>query len=316
MLRHDAVDTALREQRAKALGIAAQRSRHRRPRQAITQGLPGGGSSGSTFDRPRRHSACARPHPRSHGRAPPRPRRDRAGGVAPAWRGAHARTLQAGRLRGRGRADGQDRTAVAFVVGNAGARADDADAAVPLPRFSSGIVASFLFYALYGSILPAPVASAPGLTRSAPDCGCSPDRDPVRVRADWRHAVNRVGERALVVGGVFPAGSGSPDRRVAAPDLAYVRLVTAHPPAPAFHVTTRRPNAILGAVAASDVGKASGTFTLRWLCVRDRSPGAVFAGNGSADSRRRSALDCPAIGFRMPLLLAAIAGPWLPAGAA
>jgi EmrB/QacA subfamily drug resistance transporter len=190
--------------------------------------------------------------------------------------------------------------------------------------FSSGIVASFLFYAsMYGVLffLPQFLQVAQG-------------HDPIGTGLrllTWTATlfvfapiggtlVNRVGERALVVGGVFLQVIGFAwIAAVAAPDLSYGKLVTPLILA-GTGVSMAMPavqNAILGAVAASEVGKASGTFnTLRFLgaVFGIAVLGAVFAGNGSVDSPQAfSAGFVPAIGVSACLsLLAAIAGLWLP----
>jgi MFS family permease len=132
--------------------------------------------------------------------------------------------------------------------------------------------------------------------------------------------VNRVGERPLVVGGVFLQAIGFAWIAViAAPDLAYGKLV-----APLIlagtGVSMAMPavqHAILGAAAANEVGKASGTFnTLRFLgaVLGIAVLVAMFARSGSVDSPQAfSAGFVAAIGVSAGLsFLAAIAGLWLP----
>jgi EmrB/QacA subfamily drug resistance transporter len=190
--------------------------------------------------------------------------------------------------------------------------------------FSSGIVASFLFYgSMYGVLFFLPQFLQ-----------VAQDHDPIgaglRLLA-WTATlfvfapiggalVNRVGERALVAGGVFLQAVGFAWIAViAAPDLAYGNLV-----APLIlagtGVSLAMPavqNAVLGAVPASDVGKASGTFnTLRFLgaVFGIAVLVAVFAGNGSVDSPQAfSAGFVAAISVSAGLsLMAAIVGLWLP----
>jgi EmrB/QacA subfamily drug resistance transporter len=190
--------------------------------------------------------------------------------------------------------------------------------------FAAGIVASFLFYAsMYGVLffLPQFLQVAQGHNPIGAGLRLLPWTATLFVFAPIGGAlVDRIGERGLVVGGVFLQAVGFAwIAAIAAPDLAYGKLV-----APLIlagtGVSMAMPavqNAILGAVPPGDVGKASGTFnTLRFL-------GAVFgiavlvatfAGNGSVDAPQAfSAGFVPAISVSACLsLLAAIAGLWLP----
>ena len=81
--------------------------------------------------------------------------------------------------------------------------------------------------------------------------------------------VNRVGERPLIVGGLFLQAVGMAwIALIAAPDLAYAELVAPLIVAGAG-VSMAMPaaqNAVVSAVAKSEIGKASGTFNmLRFL---------------------------------------------------
>jgi MFS family permease len=132
--------------------------------------------------------------------------------------------------------------------------------------------------------------------------------------------VNRIGERPLVVGGVLLQAIGFAwIAMIATPDLAYGKLVAPLVLAGAG-VSMAMPaaqNAILGAVAPNEVGKASGTFNmLRFLgaVFGIALVVAVFAGAGSVQSPGAfSAGFVPAIGISATLsLLGAVAAMWLP----
>jgi EmrB/QacA subfamily drug resistance transporter len=190
--------------------------------------------------------------------------------------------------------------------------------------FSASIVASFLLYAsMYGVLffLPQYLQVAQG-------------HDPIgaglRLLA-WTATlfvfapiggglVNRIGERALVVGGTFLQAVGFAwIAAIAAPDLPYGKLV-----APLIlagtGVSMAMPavqNAILGAVPPGDVGKASGTFnTLRFFgaVFGIAILGAVFVRNGGAGSPPAfTAGFVPAMGVSACLsLLAAMVAMLLP----
>jgi EmrB/QacA subfamily drug resistance transporter len=133
--------------------------------------------------------------------------------------------------------------------------------------------------------------------------------------------VNRVGERALIVGGLILQAIGMAwVALIAVPDLAYVALVAPLILAGAG-ISMAMPatqNAVLNSVAQTEVGKASGTFNTF------RFPGgvcgiaiavAVFAAVGSFDSPRAfTAGFVPAIAVAAVVSLAgAIAGTWQPA---
>jgi EmrB/QacA subfamily drug resistance transporter len=132
--------------------------------------------------------------------------------------------------------------------------------------------------------------------------------------------VNQIGERALVVTGLTLQAVGMAwIALIAAPDLAYAKLVTPLIVAGAG-VSMAMPaaqNAVLNSVAATEIGKASGTFNmLRFLggVFGIAILVAVFAGTGSVDSARAfSAGFAPAIGVAAALsLLGAVAGLWQP----
>src|SRR5262249_13101241 len=133
--------------------------------------------------------------------------------------------------------------------------------------------------------------------------------------------VNRVGERPLVVLGLLLEAAGMAwIALIAAPDRAYVELV-----APLIAAGTglsmampAAQNAILGAAAAGEIGKASGTFNmLRFLggVLGIALVVAVFAATGSVASPQAfNAGFAAAMGVAAALALAAaIAGLWLPA---
>jgi EmrB/QacA subfamily drug resistance transporter len=190
--------------------------------------------------------------------------------------------------------------------------------------FSSGIVASFLFYAsMYGVLflLPQFLQVAQGHDPLGTGLRLLTWTATLFVFAPIGGAlVNRIGERPLVVGGVFLQAIGFAwIAAIAAPDLAYGRLV---PPLilAGTGVSMAMPaaqNAILGAVAAGEVGKASGTFNmLRFLgaVFGIAVLVAMFARNGSVDSPQAfSAGFVPAMGVSAGLsFLATIVGMWLP----
>jgi EmrB/QacA subfamily drug resistance transporter len=190
--------------------------------------------------------------------------------------------------------------------------------------FASGIAASFLFYAsMYGVLffLPQFLQVAQGheplgvglrlLTWTAMLFVFAPIGGTL---------VNRIGERPLVVGGVLLQAIGFAWIAViAAPDLAYGKLVAPLVLAGAG-VSMAMPaaqNAILGAVGATEVGKASGTFNMvRFLgaVFGIAIAVAVFAATGSVESPQAfTAGFVPAIAISATLsLLGTVAGMWLP----
>jgi EmrB/QacA subfamily drug resistance transporter len=198
--------------------------------------------------------------------------------------------------------------AVAFVGYELRAR----EPMIPMRLFrsralSAGIAASFLFYAaMYGVLffLPQFLQVAQGHAPLAAGLRLLTWTATLLVFAPIGGAlVNRIGEKPLVVGGVLLQAIGFGwIAAIAAPDLAYVQLVAPLILAGAG-VSMAMPaaqNAILGAVAPNEVGKASGTFNmLRFL-------GAVFgiavvvavfaASGGIASPQAFSAGFVPALG--------------------
>jgi EmrB/QacA subfamily drug resistance transporter len=215
--------------------------------------------------------------------------------------------------------------AVAFVAWELRAR----EPMVPMRffrsrAFSSGIAASFLFYAsMYGVLffLPQFLQVAQGNGPLGTGLRLLTWTAMLFVFAPIGGAlVNRIGERALVVGGVFLQAIGFAwIAMIAAPDLAYGRIVAPLMLAGAG-VSMAMPavqNAVLGAVAANEIGKASGTFNmLRFLgaVFGIAVVVAVFAGTGSVGSPQAfNAGFVAAAGVSAALsLLAALAGLWLP----
>jgi len=191
--------------------------------------------------------------------------------------------------------------------------------------FSSGIAASFLFYAaMYGTLflLPQFLQTAQGHGPLGAGMRLLPWTATLFVVAPVAgRLVNRWGERPLIVIGMLLQATGLAwIALIAAPDLAYVRLVAPLILAGAG-VSMAMPaaqNAVLSAVAPSEIGKASGIFnTLRFLggVFGVAILSAVFAGSGSlASPQSFSAGFAAAIGAAATLsLAAAIAGRWQPA---
>ena len=191
--------------------------------------------------------------------------------------------------------------------------------------FASGIAASFLFYAsLYGTLflLPQFLQTAQGHGPLGAGLRLLAWTATLFVTAPIAGVlVNRIGERPLVVFGLLVEAVGMAwIALIAAPDRAYVELV-----APLIAAGTglsmampAAQNAILGAVAAGEIGKASGTFNmLRFLggVLGIALVVAVFAATGSVASPQAfSAGFAAAMGVSAALALAAaIAGLWLPA---
>jgi EmrB/QacA subfamily drug resistance transporter len=190
--------------------------------------------------------------------------------------------------------------------------------------FSAGIAASFLFYAaMYGVLffLPQFLQVAQGHAPLGTGLRLLTWTATLLVFAPIGGAlVNRIGEKPLVVCGVLLQAIGFAwIAAIAAPDLPYVQLVAPLILAGAG-VSMAMPaaqNAILGAVAPNEVGKASGTFNmLRFLgaAFGIAVVVAVFAGTGSVASPQTfSSGFVPALGVCAGLsLLAALAGLWLP----
>jgi MFS family permease len=191
--------------------------------------------------------------------------------------------------------------------------------------FTAGIAASFLFYAsLYGTLflLPQFFQTAQGHGPLGTGLRLLAWTATLLVTAPIAGVlVNRVGERPLVVLGLLLEAVGMAwIALIAAPDRAYVELV-----APLIAAGTglsmampAAQNAILGAVAAGEIGKASGTFNmLRFLggVLGIALVVAVFAATGSVASPQEFTTGfAAAMGVSAALALAAaIAGLWLPA---
>lgn len=139
--------------------------------------------------------------------------------------------------------------------------------------FSSGIAASFLFYAsLYGVVflLPQFLQAAQGHGPFDAGLRLLPWTATLFLVAPIAGAlVNRIGERALVVVGLLLQALGMAwIGLTAAPELAYAELVAPLIVAGAG-VSMAMPaaqNAVFSSVAATEIGKASGTFNmLRFL---------------------------------------------------
>ena len=160
--------------------------------------------------------------------------------------------------------------ASAFVVWELSAR----EPMVPMRlfrsrAFSSGLVASFLFYAsMYGTLflLPQFLQVAQGFGPFGVGLRLLPWTATLFVFAPLGGSlVNRLGERPLVVVGLMLQAIGMAwIALIATPGLAYIDLV-----APLIvtgaGVSMAMPaaqNAVLGAVAPSEIGKASGIFNM------------------------------------------------------
>lgn len=134
--------------------------------------------------------------------------------------------------------------------------------------FSSGIAASFLFYApMYGTVFFLPqFLQSQGAGPLGAGLRLLPWTATLFVVAPLAGSlVNRFGERPLVVCGVLLQALGSAwIGLIAAPGLPYAQLVLPLIVGGAG-VSMAMPaaqNAVLGAVAAADIGKASGTFNM------------------------------------------------------
>jgi MFS family permease len=215
--------------------------------------------------------------------------------------------------------------AVAFVLWELRAR----EPMVPMQLFrshalSSGIAASFFFYAaMYGTLffLPQFLQVAQGNGPLGVGLRLLPWTATLFVFAPIGGGlVNRLGERLLVVAGLGLQAIGMAwIAMTATPGLAYTNLIAPLVLAGAG-VSMAMPaaqNAVLGAVAPSEIGKASGTFNMsRFLggVFGVAVQVAVFATSGSFGSPEAfSAGFAPAIGIAAALsLIAALVGMWLP----
>jgi hypothetical protein len=182
--------------------------------------------------------------------------------------------------------------------------------------FSSGIAASFLFYAsMYGVVffLPQFFQTAQDLGPLGAGLRLLPWTATLFVFAPIGGSlVNRLGERPLVVFGLLMQAAGFFwVGRIAAPDVAFADLV---PPlilagAGVSMAMPAAQNAVLGAVAGNEVGKASGIFNMsRFLggTFGIALVVAVFAATGNVASARAFSLGFEAaIGVSALLSLAA-----------
>jgi EmrB/QacA subfamily drug resistance transporter len=190
--------------------------------------------------------------------------------------------------------------------------------------FSSGIAASFLFYAgMYGVLffLPQFLQAAQGYGPLGAGLRLLPWTATLFVFAPIAGAlVNRTGERPFIVLGLLLQAIGFTwIALVAAPDVAYAEFVAPLILAGAG-VSMAMPaaqNAVLSSVAPTEIGKASGVFNM-WRFLGGvfgiAVLVAVFAGTGNVRSPEAfSAGFGPAIGVSAALsLIGAIAGMWLP----
>jgi EmrB/QacA subfamily drug resistance transporter len=215
--------------------------------------------------------------------------------------------------------------ATAFVARELRARAPMVPMRLLRSRaFSAGIAASFLFYgSLYSAVflLPLFFQTAQGNGPLAAGLRLLPWTATLFIVAPIAgNLVNRVGERALAGLGLLLQAAGMAwIALLAVPGIAYAAIVAPLVVAGAG-VSMAMPaaqNAVLGAVAPTDIGKASGTFNmLRYLggAFGIAVVLAVFAGAGSfASAADFSAGFVPAIGVAAALSLAgAIAALALP----
>jgi EmrB/QacA subfamily drug resistance transporter len=191
--------------------------------------------------------------------------------------------------------------------------------------FSSGIAASFLLYAaMYGVLflLPQFLQITLGYSPLGAGLRLLPWTATLFVTAPVAGAVvNKLGERLLVVTGLLLQSIGLGwIAIIAAPGLAYSNLVVPLVLA-GVGVSMAMPaaqNAILGSVAITEIGKASGVFNMgRFLggMFGIALLVAVFSANGAAGSPAGfSAGFAAAMAVAAALsLLGALAGAWLPA---
>jgi EmrB/QacA subfamily drug resistance transporter len=215
--------------------------------------------------------------------------------------------------------------AIAFVAWELRARAP----MVPMRffrsrAFTSGIAASFLFYAaLYAALFFLPQFLQAALGYGPFDAGLRllPWTATLLLVAPVAGTlVNRIGERPLIVGGLLLQAAGMAwIGLVAAPTVAYGTLVAPLIVAGAG-VSMAMPaaqNAVLSSVAPNEVGQASGTFNmLRFLggAFGIAVLGAVFTGAGGLGSPHAfSAGFTAVIGVAAALsVLGAVAGMWQP----
>jgi EmrB/QacA subfamily drug resistance transporter len=179
------------------------------------------------------------------------------------------------------------------------------------PAFASGNAVSLLFNAaMYGVLffLPQYLQTAQGHGPLAARLRLLPWTATLFVFAPIGGAlINRIGERTLVVAGLILQGAGFAWMAlIASPDLAYGWLV---PPLmlAGAGVSVAMPavqNAVLGSVAAPEIGQASGIFNmLRFLggVFGIAALVAVFAATGSTASPQAFA-----VGFAPSIAVAAV----------
>jgi EmrB/QacA subfamily drug resistance transporter len=190
--------------------------------------------------------------------------------------------------------------------------------------FSSGIAASFLFYGSMYSVLfflPQFLQVAQGNGSLGAGLRLLPWTATLLVFAPIAGGlVNRIGERPLVVVGLLMQAAGMAwIGLIATPDLGYAKLIVPLiiAGAGASIAMPAAQNAVVSAVIATKVGKASGTFNMA------RFLGGVFgiailvavfsAAGGFGSAREFSAGFTPAIGVSAVLsLAAAVVGMGLP----
>jgi EmrB/QacA subfamily drug resistance transporter len=190
--------------------------------------------------------------------------------------------------------------------------------------FSSGMTASFLFYAaMYGVLflLPQFLQTALGYGPLGAGLRLLPWTATLATAPIAGALVNRIGERPLVVMWLLMQAIGLGwIAMIATPSVAYSSLVAPLVLA-GVGVSMAMPaaqNAVLSSVAVPELGKASGVFNMgRFLggMFGIAALVAVFSGNGSVDSAATfsggfAAAMTVAAGLS---LLGAVAGLWLPA---
>jgi len=191
--------------------------------------------------------------------------------------------------------------------------------------FSAGIAASFLFYAaMYGVLflLPQFLQVTLGYEPFGAGLRLLPWTATLFVTAPIAGAVvNKFGERPLVVAGLLMQATGLGwIAAIAASGVGYASLIAPLTLA-GVGVSMAMPaaqNAILGSVAVSEMGKASGIFNMgRFLggMFGVAALVAVFSANGAVDSPAHFSTGfAAAMKIAAALsLLGAVAGLWLPA---
>jgi MFS family permease len=191
--------------------------------------------------------------------------------------------------------------------------------------FASGISASFLFYAaMYGVLflLPQFLQVTLGFGPLGAGLRLLPWTATLFVTAPVAGAVvNKYGERRLVVTGLSMQAIGLGwIAFIAAPDAGYPALVAPLMLA-GIGVSMAMPaaqNAVLGSVAVTEIGKASGVFNMgRFLggMFGIAALVAVFSAKGTVDSPAHFSSGFAAAMWLAALLslLGAVAGLWLPA---